>query len=723
VILNQAAFFTQGSSYAQPDAYGQQKLGITSVAPDNIVELNPRAGVQEIEQVIRACYKQVFGNTYILESDRLTAAESLLRNRSVSVREFVRLLAKSDLYKERFFQKTSNNRFIELNLKHLLGRAPYDQAEISHHFNLYHVKGYEADIDSYIDSDEYAQAFGEWIVPYFRGFKYQTSQSAAAFPRLLKLWGGDAGSDTDRSQNGQRTELTTDLAKPKPPVELTKNEYLERVEAAKSRRLEAIPGLNPWLSMAKSLVGENNLTRYTQPRKAEPTVDYKALSSPSLLAQPEAYGQQKLGITSAATPIVVELNPYFSEDELQVVIRACYKQVFGNTYVLESERLTQVESLLRNRSISVREFVRRLARSDLYKGRFFLSTNNNRFIELNLKHLLGRAPYNQGEISSHLDLYQAKGYDAEIDSYIDSDEYRDNFGENIVPYFRGFKYQTSQSGPAFPRLLKLWGGDAGSDTDRNTDGQRALLITDVATPAPTVEVNTWSVPQTTTRPVEKREATDWRVLTVGAPSQMSAEFGQKRMGTTTAFSATIVELNPSFTEGDLQVVIKACYKQVFGNTYILESERLGAAESLLRNGSISVREFVRILAKSELYKERFFLNTSNNRFIELNFKHLLGRAPYSQSEIVSHFDLYHSKGYDAEIDSYLDSDEYRETFGEWIVPYFRGFNYQVNQPAGAFGRMKRLWGGDAGSDTDRTRLGQVRQVVPQELLRSGRGIV
>ncbi|MBC8123116.1 MAG: phycobilisome rod-core linker polypeptide, partial [Gemmatimonadaceae bacterium] len=76
-----------------------------------------------------------------------------------------------------------------------------------------------------------------------------------------------------------------------------------------------------------------------------------------------------------------------------------------------------------------------------------------------------------------------------------------------------------------------------------------------------------------------------------------------------------------------------------------------------------------------------------------------------------------------EVDSYIDSDEYRETFGENIVPYFRGFKYQVDQPAGAFERMLKLYSGDAGSDTDRARVGQLRRVSPRELLRSGQGIV
>ena len=49
---------------------------------------------------------------------------------------------------------------------------------------------------------------------------------------------------------------------------------------------------------------------------------------------------------------------------------------------------------------------------------------------------------------------------------------------------------------------------------------------------------------------------------------------------------------------------------------------------------LSVREFVRTVAKSELYKNKFFYNSFQTRLIELNYKHLLGRAPYDESEVV-----------------------------------------------------------------------------------------
>ena len=138
-----------------------------------------------------------------------------------------------------------------------------------------------------------------------------------------------------------------------------------------------------------------------------------------------------------------------------------------------------------------------------------------------------------------------------------------------------------------------------------------------------------------------------------------------------AFEGAALELRASSTEEDLQDVIRAVYKQVLGNQYVLDSDRLNSAESLLRNGNITVRDFVRAVAKSELYQSLFFHGSSQYRFIELNFKHLLGRAPQAQSEISRHVLIYNDGGYDAEIDSYIDSDEYMSNFGENIVPHVR----------------------------------------------------
>ena len=180
---------------------------------------------------------------------------------------------------------------------------------------------------------------------------------------------------------------------------------------------------------------------------------------------------------------------------------------------------------------------------------------------------------------------------------------------------------------------------------------------------------------------------------------MAITTAASRLGTEPFSDAPRVELRPSASREEVAAVIRAVYRQVLGNDYILASDRLISAESLLRDGNLSVKEFVRSVAKSELYKSKFFYNSFQTRLIELNYKHLLGRAPYSESEVTYHLDLYIDQGYDAEIDSYIDSQEYQNSFGDNIVPYYRGFDTQPGQSIAGFNRIFRLYRGYANSDT------------------------
>ncbi|MEQ9368629.1 MAG: phycobilisome linker polypeptide [Coleofasciculus chthonoplastes F3-SA18-01] len=179
---------------------------------------------------------------------------------------------------------------------------------------------------------------------------------------------------------------------------------------------------------------------------------------------------------------------------------------------------------------------------------------------------------------------------------------------------------------------------------------------------------------------------------------MAITTAASRLGTEAYSNPTPVELRPDWVEYDIQGVIRAVYRQLLGNDYVMASERLISAESLLRNGYINVREFVRCVAKSELYKTKFFYGSFQTRVIELNYKHILGRAPYDESEVIYHLDLYETKGYDADIDSYIDSEEYQENFGDYIVPYYRGFATQRGQKTVGFTRMFQLYRGYANSD-------------------------
>ena len=179
----------------------------------------------------------------------------------------------------------------------------------------------------------------------------------------------------------------------------------------------------------------------------------------------------------------VELRSNATEEDLQVVIRAVYKQVLGNAHIMESQRLTSAESYLRNGDVSVRGFVRMVAQSSLYQSLFFESSSPYRFVELNCKHLLGRAPHDQAEISSHVQTYNSHGYSVDIDSYIDSDEYLQSFGENCVPFNRGTQSQLGQKNVSFNRAFALMRGDAshsGSNVSQllgDVAGNRATKIT------------------------------------------------------------------------------------------------------------------------------------------------------------------------------------------------------------------------------------------------------
>lgn len=192
-------------------AASASSLGFEPFAQVIPTELRAKSAETDTQTVIWAAYRQLFGNDHIMRSERLTSAESLLKQGHISVRDFVRALALSDLYKQKFFSNNPQVRFIELNFKHFLGRAPYDQTEISEHVNLYIQKGYEAEIGSYFDSSEYRDSFGDHIVPYYRGFATQRNQKTVGFVRMFQLYRGYASSDRARTQN-KKGCLTAELA-------------------------------------------------------------------------------------------------------------------------------------------------------------------------------------------------------------------------------------------------------------------------------------------------------------------------------------------------------------------------------------------------------------------------------------------------------------------------------------------------------------------------------
>ncbi|MBL1208178.1 phycobilisome linker polypeptide [Geminocystis sp. GBBB08] len=174
-------------------------LGISIFEDADIIERKPHDSDERISQIINSVYRQVLGNSYIMKAERLVNAESRFRNGQLTVREFVREIANSNLYRQRFFEPSPRYRFTELNFKHLLGRTPENQLEMRYHSDILDTLGYQADINSYIDSDEYTEAYGDNIVPYYRGYKTENNRTMLEFTHLFAILRGAASSDVGKN--------------------------------------------------------------------------------------------------------------------------------------------------------------------------------------------------------------------------------------------------------------------------------------------------------------------------------------------------------------------------------------------------------------------------------------------------------------------------------------------------------------------------------------------
>jgi phycoerythrin-associated linker protein len=145
-------------------------------------------------------------------------------------------------------------------------------------------------------------------------------------------------------------------------------------------------------------------------------------------------------------------------------------------------------------------------------------------------------------------------------------------------------------------------------------------------------------------------------------------------------------------------IINQAYKQVFGNKHMMELDKNPSIEALFMNGDLSVQGLVTAMAQSDTYKKLFLEPNNPYRFVELNFKHLLGRPPHNQEELMNHVRLLQEEGYEAEICSYTYSDEYYAAFGVDRVPYNRANESMTGGRTLNYTRANALDAGYAGYD-------------------------
>ena len=162
------------------------------------------------------------------------------------------------------------------------------------------------------------------------------------------------------------------------------------------------------------------------------------MSIPLLEVTPTSQNQRVEGyeVPDEDEPRIYRMTDVASDTEVNDLIWAAYRQIFSEHLILESYRQPYLESQLRNRAITVREFIRGLGKSDVYRNLVGETNSNYRLVDITFKRFLGRATYGKDEQIAWSIVIPTRGFNGFIDAVVDKDEYRQNFGNDIVPYQR-----------------------------------------------------------------------------------------------------------------------------------------------------------------------------------------------------------------------------------------------------------------------------------------------
>ncbi|MFM6899076.1 MAG: phycobilisome rod-core linker polypeptide, partial [Microcystis panniformis] len=370
-----------------------------------------------------------------------------------------------------------------------------------------------------------------------------------------------------------------------------------------------------------------------------------------------------------------------------------------------SQSISDLESKVKNGDISMKEFVRRLGKSPLYRKQFFEPFINSRALELAFRHFLGRGPSSREEVQKYFSIVSSGGLAALIDALVDSQEYSDYFGEETVPYLRGLGAEAQEcrnwgmqidlfnySAPfrKVPQFITTFAKYDRPLPDQHVygSGNDPLEIQFGAIfPKETREPSSSPAPfskDTKRILIHRGPATNNQNSNPGARGEFPGTLGPKVFRLNNELPGSSNGVSVKFGESSTQRVILAAYRQVFGRMPY-EGQRLSVAEIKLENGDITLREFIKTLAKSETFRKIYWTPLYVVKAIEYIHRRLLGRPTYGRQEMNQYFDICSKKGFYALIDALIDSPEYTEAFGEDTVPYERYLT-----PQGMQLRMVRL---------------------------------
>ncbi len=125
-----------------------------------------------------------------------------------------------------------------------------------------------------------------------------------------------------------------------------------------------------------------------------------------------------------------------SSTEVDEIIWAAYRQIFSEHQTLSVTRQPFLESQLRFSQITVKDFIKGLLMSSQFRYLNYDVNNNYRFVEMCIQRVLGRDIYNNREKLAFSVVIGSKCLESFIDLLLNSEEYLENFGDNIVPYQR-----------------------------------------------------------------------------------------------------------------------------------------------------------------------------------------------------------------------------------------------------------------------------------------------
>ena len=608
-----------------------------------------KAGMTGTEKndVVKAAYRQVFERDITRAySQSVSDLDSKVKNGEISVREFVRRLGLSPLYRDQFFLPFINSRAVELAFKHFLGRSPESREEVAAYFAIVSKGGLAALVNALVNSREYSDYFGEETVPYQRGFgqEAQTARNWGAqfdlfnysapfrkIPQFITLFAAYEQPLPDQHVYGAGND----------PLEITFGAIFPK----ETRNPSASPA--PFGKDTRRILIRNGAGITNQLSNPSATGSIDPMSPKVFKLDQTLRDNVKIG--KGKKSMVKGLSITNSESSTQAVIRAIYLQIIG-FIPYSGQRLTAAESKLENGEISVREFVRTLAKSPVFRDRYWTKLYVTKAIEFTHRKLLGRPTYGRPEMNAYFDLASKKGFYAIVDAMIGTKEYEQAFGEDTVPYER---YLT----PAGVSLR---------NNRNSTLGE---------------EKGTKVVVETTPKFVELGQVTEDR-SSVSIRDRINQGVDKKRE------QRKIFKLTTT-DPVETGALVRAAYRQVFErdmDAYVATSQ-FSQYTSKLLNEEITVKDFILAIGTSELYMKEFYAPFPNTKVIELGTKHFLGRAPLDQVEIRKYNQILATSGIKAMVTEMVNSLEFLDAFGEDVVPYNRFETF----PAANYPNTKELY--------------------------------